>query len=200
MARTLPVFIVGCLCLVGTTAIAQAPDTIRLRGAIEKFDGNLLVVSPSKGVAVVVQLDADFTVQKVSKAAGDDVKPGARIGAQVTTEADGLRAVQIIIFPETPSANSTDSQASKVSDASLMIAEVMAREQTEKGPVITVQYGEGQRRISLSPDTQIWKAFTGGKDDLRSGMSVSLSATRRGGEVMSTNKLTVSQGGLTPPL
>ena len=151
-------------------------------------------------MAVVVRLDADFTVQKVSKAAGDDVKPGVRIGAQVTTEADGLRAVQIIIFPETPSANSTDSQASKVSDASLMIAEVMAREQTEKGPVITVQYADGQKRISLSPDTQIWKAFTGGKEDLRSGVSVSLSATRRGGEVMSTNKLTVSQGGLTPPL
>jgi hypothetical protein len=87
--------------LATASALAQQPQTVRVRGPIEAVDGSMLTVKAGGAGDVKVKLTDNAAVYGVVKATLADVKPNAFIGVGATPQADGSqRAIQIMIFAE----------------------------------------------------------------------------------------------------
>ena len=100
MIRTIAAFL---LVAVSSVALAQAPANppVRIRGVVEKLDGNMLTVKARNGQSMTVKLADNFTVMGVEKASLADVGSGKFIGTTTVGERDGaLIAEEVHIFPE----------------------------------------------------------------------------------------------------
>ena len=64
-----------------SSASAQQPQTQRVRGTIEKVDGNTLSVKARDGAVLTVALAGNATVVGVVKASLADIKEGSYIGS-----------------------------------------------------------------------------------------------------------------------
>src|SRR3984893_10605439 len=84
-----------------TPAQAQAPQTVRLRGVIEKVDGNTVTAKSDKGDALKLNLADKLLVVEVVKASMADIKDGSFIGSGAMPQPDGSqKAIEVHIFPE----------------------------------------------------------------------------------------------------
>jgi hypothetical protein len=82
-------------------ALAQEGTPTRIRGTIEKLDGQTLVVKSREGQALSVILSNDLKVSAVNKAQLSDIKQGDFIGTAAVPGTDGkLHAQEVLIFPE----------------------------------------------------------------------------------------------------
>src|SRR5690242_2103103 len=83
------------------TASAQQSPTVRLRGTIEKVQGNTLSLKPATGDAVTLELAPNARVVAVVKSSMADVKEGTFLGSAAMPQPDGSqKALEIHIFPE----------------------------------------------------------------------------------------------------
>ena len=87
------------LLLTVATASAQAPA--RVRGTIEKVDGNTLQVKTREGATVTVHLTDNALVSGVAKAALADIHQNSFVGITAMPQPDGTqKALEVHIFPE----------------------------------------------------------------------------------------------------
>src|ERR1700752_1537549 len=89
--------------LAATAALAQAPapQTVRLRGVIEKVDGNTVTAKSDKGEALTINLADKMLVVGVVKASMADIKAGDYIGSGAKPQPDGSqKAIEVHIFAE----------------------------------------------------------------------------------------------------
>ena len=82
-------------------ALAQAPQTVRLRGVIEKVDGQTVLAKSDKGAELKLNLADKMLVVEVVKASLADIKPGDFIGSGAMPQPDGSqKAIEVHIFAE----------------------------------------------------------------------------------------------------
>src|SRR6266576_1581549 len=94
--------------LLAIPAAAQAPPQgaaegtrTRIRGTVDKLDGQTLTVKSRDGQQMAITLAPDFTVQGVAKRSLADIKAGDYVASTSVKGTDGkLHAVEIHIFPE----------------------------------------------------------------------------------------------------
>src|SRR5205807_1274568 len=83
-------------------ALAQAPPTgtpTRIRGTVEKLDGQALTVKSREGPMLTIALAANFTVVGIVKKSVTDIKAGDYVGAASTKGTDGkLHALEVLIL------------------------------------------------------------------------------------------------------
>jgi Cu/Ag efflux protein CusF len=85
--------------LAATTALAQAPQTVHLRGVIEKVDGNTMTAKSDKGDELKLNLADKMLVVAVVKASLADIKDGDFIGSGAMPQPDGSqKAIEVHIF------------------------------------------------------------------------------------------------------
>src|SRR5689334_8630760 len=77
--------------LAAAVAAAQAPPTTRLRGTIDKVDGNVLTLKAADGATVKLTLAADARIVAVVKASTADIKPGTFLGSAAMPQPDGTQ-------------------------------------------------------------------------------------------------------------
>ena len=100
MIRTIATLMVAC---VSTVAIAQAPANppVRIRGTIEKLDGQVLTIKGNDGQIKTVKLKDNFLVMGIERTSIDDLTAGKFIGTTTVGERNGaLVALEVHIFPE----------------------------------------------------------------------------------------------------
>ena len=92
------------IALMALPAAAQnAPEgtPTRIRGTVEKLDGQTLTVKSREGQQLTIALAPNFTVSAVVKKSLADIKAGDYVGAASTKGTDGkLHAIEVLIFPE----------------------------------------------------------------------------------------------------
>src|SRR3974377_537055 len=76
------------LMLAASLAAAQAPQTMRLRGVIEKVDGRTVLAKSDKGDQLKLNLADKTLVVEVVKASIADIKDGSFIGSGEMTHAE----------------------------------------------------------------------------------------------------------------
>ena len=89
--------------LVSPAAAQNAPDgtPTRIRGTVEKLDGQALTVKPREGEIVTIALADNVAVAYLVKKNVGDIKPGDYIASTGIKGADGkLHAIEVRIFPE----------------------------------------------------------------------------------------------------
>jgi hypothetical protein len=181
-----------------TPAQAQRASELRISGTVEKLDGNLVALSLSQGISVVVHLDSEPRVNSVAKGSGSDLKAGSQVSAQAKSgQGGGLIATQIVLF--VLGSNRPDAETG--SDNAQLVATIKKTDASPEGPVLTVADKTEDRKIAIGPDTAIWIARAARITDFKVGSAVTMTAEAREDGSLQVLRATIGPAGArNPPL
>src|SRR3979409_798611 len=188
------------LIAVSAGALAQQPPAtppVRIRGTVEKLDGNMLTVKARNGQSMTVKLADNFTVMGVEKASLADVSSGKFIGTTTVGERDGnLIAEEIHIFPENMRGTGEGHYDwdlrpnSKMTNANVATVTGMGKDR-----VMTVQYKGGEKKV-LIPENAVVVAFQPtDKSQLKPGAQVFVNSQKQPDGTLTAPRLKVGLKG-----
>jgi hypothetical protein len=189
-----------------TTLSAQQPQTQRLRGTIEKVDGNTLTIKSPTGAPVTLTLAANAVVVGVLKATIADIKEGSYIGSGAMPQPDGTqKAVEVHIFAESQRGTGDghrdgwDGSPYGAPVGTMTNGAVGQAVSGVDGPVITVKYKDGEKKIVVTPSVPIVRYEVGDKGELKPGAAVSVAAaTKNPDGTFATARINVGRNGVVP--
>jgi hypothetical protein len=186
--------------LAASPALAQQPQTVRLRGPIEAVDGSTLTVKAGEAGDVKVKLTDNAAVYGVVKASLADIKPGAFIGVGATPQADGSqRAIQVMIFAETQRGTGEGHRPWDRPNTTMTNATVDTTVAGVDGQVIMVKYKDGEKKIIVGPDAVIRAYMVGSKDELKPGANIMIvRATKQPDGTFGADRVNVGRDGIAP--
>jgi hypothetical protein len=189
------------LVLMGTAAVAQ--ERVRVRGTIEKVDGNVLSVKTREGQNVTVKLADNPRVLGIEKATMADIKQGSYIGVSAMPQTDGSqKALHVHLFLDSMRGVAEGFGPWDVRPNSTMTnATVDSTVTGTDGHTVTVKYKDGEKKIIVPPDAAIVKYVPGNKDELKPGAKIFIiAAVKQPDGTLETPNVSVGLGGLTPPM
>ena len=87
--------------IVAVAVPAFAQETMRVRGTIEKVDGNTITAKLRDGSAATIKLADNPRITALTRAQLSDIKEGSFIGVTAMPQPDGSqKALEVHIFPE----------------------------------------------------------------------------------------------------
>jgi len=159
-----------------TSAQAQTATELRISGTVEKLNGDLLALSLSQGISIVVRLDSEPRVNSVAKGSGSDLKAGSQVSIQAKSGQSGyLIATQIVLFA--PGSNRPEAESGP--DNAQLVATINKTDASPGGPVLTIADKDRDRKITIGPDTAIWIARAARITDIKVGSAVTMTAVKR---------------------
>jgi hypothetical protein len=183
-------------------ASAQAPQTVRLRGTIEKVDGNALVAKSDKGDELKINLADKTQVVDVAKASMADIKDGAFIGSGAMPQPDGSqKAIEVHIFPEAMRGTGEGFRPWDGAPNSSMTNGTVggAAVTGVNGPLITVKYKDGEKNIVVGPDVPIVKFEIGSMSDIKPGVAFTVvAAAKQPDGSFNVGRINVGLNGVVP--
>ena len=191
------------LALLLSLAPVSAQQPVRVRGTIEKVDGSTLTVKSREGETVTVKLKDGALIAGVDKAALADVKQNTFVGITAMPQPDGTqKAIEVHIFPEARrGAGEGHRPWDLVPNSTMTNANVEQLVTQVDGPMLTMKYKDGEKKISVPNNAVIVQFVNGDKSDLKVGAKIFVAAGTKlpTGEV-ETAGINVGKNGLTPPM
>jgi hypothetical protein len=187
--------------LVATTALAQAPQTVRLRGVIEKVDGNTVTAKSDKGDELKINLADKMLVVAVVKASLADIKDGDFIGSGAMPQPDGSqKAIEVHIFAESMRGTGEGFRPWDGAPNSTMTNGTVGNTVTGvDGPVITVKYKDGDQKIIVGPDVPIVRFEIADMSVVKPGVAFTVvAATKQPDGSFNINRINVGRDGVVP--
>jgi peptidoglycan hydrolase-like amidase len=162
--------------VMSVSAQAQQAQNVRVRGTVEKLDGNLLTVKSRDGSELKLKLKDNATVRGVVKASLADVKSGSNVAITSRPRPDGtLQAVELRIFPPGPF-NTFHRDWDLMPNSFMTNGNLETSIAGVDGQVLTVQYKAGDKtvemKIVVTPQTIIATTVAASKADLKPGLHV----------------------------
>jgi hypothetical protein len=157
--------------------VSAQSQNVRVRGTIEKIDGDLLMVKSRDNTDLKLKLKDNAVVRGVVNASLADVKPGAMVGITSMPQADGsLKAVEIHIFPAGQNVNQSHSQWDLMPNSTMTNGRVDTSVAAVDGHTLTVEYKTGDKvetkKINVTPQTIIAAYASATKADLQPGQKI----------------------------
>jgi len=184
-------------------AIAQQPPTpTRVRGTIEGVDGDLLVVKSRSGEDVKLHLTSDAKVVGIVKISLADIRPGSFIGTTTVPGADGRQnAVEVHVFPEDMRGTGEGSRPYDLRPNSTMTNATVAEQVAgTDGQTLMIKYKDGEKKVTVGPDTPVVTYVPGEKADLKAGAKIIAFIKQLPDGSYEANRVNVGRDGLTPPM
>jgi hypothetical protein len=203
LSVTRPLLAVAVLGLFASVATAQqSPTPTKVRGEIERVDGDSLAVKSRSGQDVKLQLQPDLRVAGIASSTLAEVKPGAFVGATTVPGPNGAHnAVEIHIFPESMRGTGEGSRAWDLGPNSTMTNATVDQSVTSNdGNTVKVKYKGGEKVITVTPKTQIVTYVPADKSDLKQGAKIIAFGKTLPDGSFQTSRIAVGQGGITPPM
>lgn len=182
---------------------AQQPQTVRIRGQVEKVDDDVVDIKSRGGEAVKVKLVEPRRVMALVKASLADIKPNSYIGVTAMPQADGSqKAIAIHIFPEAMRGTGEGHRPWDLRPGSTMTnAAVETSVVGVDGQNLTVKYKDGEKKVIVPADTAIVAYMPGNKDELKPGAPIIIfGATRQADGSLTTPAINVGRDGVVPPM
>jgi hypothetical protein len=161
-----------------TSVTAQAQN-VRVRGTIEKLDGNTLTVKSRDGAELKLTLKDNAAIRGVVKASLADVKAATNVAITSRPRADGtLEAVELRIFPPGPfNSFHGDWDLTPGSPTFMTNGAMQQSVAAVDGQVLTVEYKippdkTDIKKILVTPKTIIATTVASTKADLKPGLKV----------------------------
>ena len=188
--------------ILGLAAAAQAQSpTTRIRGEVEKAEGDTLVIKTVDGAMAKVALASGYSVGGVVKATAADIRKGGYIGVGARPQPDGsLQAMQVFIFPEAMRGTGEGHRPWGVLPDSTMtnatVAETVSR---VDGATVVLSYPGGEQKVAITPDANIIMAAPAQTTDLVAGAQVAMNATKQADGSFSASRVTIAKPGAQLP-
>lgn len=186
-------------CLIPGLALAQTAAT-RIRGTIVSISGADVSLMQADGTAATVHLADNFQVAAIGKGTLADIKPGIFIGAGARPQPDGTQvAVQVVIFPEAMRGTGEGHRAWGVlPEATMTNATVAESVASVSGPLLTLKYKDGEKKLSIPADAVILALGPADKSALVAGAQVQLSVTKAADGSLQATRVTILKDGVNP--
>ena len=181
-----------------TTASAQ---TQRLRGTIEKVDGNTLLIKSPDGAPLTLTLADNAVVVGVVKATVADIKEGSYIGSGAMPQPDGSqKALEVHIFAESQRGTGDGHRPWDGAPNSTMTNGAVGQAVSSvDGPVVTVKYKDGEKKIIVGPNVPIVRYEIGERGELKAGAAIGVAAaTKKPDGTFGAARINVGRGGVVP--
>jgi hypothetical protein len=189
---------------VSAVAIAQAPANppVRIRGTVEKLDGQMLTVKSRTGESVNIKLADNYIVVGIAKAGLDDIVSGKFIGTTSVGERNGaLVALEVHIFPEAMRGTGEGHYdwdlrpSSKMTNANVANVTSMGKDR-----VMTVQYKGGEKKVLVPADAAVVAFAPAERSEIKPGAQVFVNAQRQPDGSLAAPRVNVGLKGQIPPM
>ena len=174
----------------------------RIRGTVEKLDGQNLTVKSREGPELTIALAPNFTVSAVVKKSLTDIKAGDFVGAASMKGTDGkLRALEVLIFPEAMRGTGEGERPWDLTPGSLMTnATVSGITGAPQGQTLKVTYKGGESEIVVAPSTPIVTFAPGDASLLKPGAAIITAASKKPDGSLTASRVTAEKDGVKPPM
>ena len=193
------------IALLALPAAAQnAPEgtPTRVRGTVEKLDGQALTVKSRDGQQLAIALAPNFTVAYLVKKNLADVKAGDFVASTSTKGTDGKNhAVELRIFPEAMRGLGEGQYPWDLTPNSLMTnATVSGVTGAPQGQTLKVNYKGNESEIVVDPDTPVLGYGAGDASLLKPGAAIFIVALKKPDGTLSAGRVTAEKDGVKPPM
>jgi hypothetical protein len=160
------------------SSVSAQAQNVRVRGTIEKLDGNNLGVKSRDGAVLKLVLKDNAAIRGVVKASLADVKADANVAITSRPRADGtLEAVELRIAPAGQPFNSFHSDWDLMPNSFMTNGSLQTSISGVDGQMLTVKYKvqgkpDEEKKIVVTPKTIIATTVAGTKEDLKPGLKV----------------------------
>src|SRR5262249_42093177 len=149
-------------------------ETMRIRGTVENVDGPVYIVKNRDGAEVRLTVIDPQLYVAIVRSTMADIKPGQFIGATGMTQPDGSqKAIEVHIFPESmPGTGEGHYDWDLRPNTKMTNANVEQTVAGVDGPVLSVKYKDGEKKVMVTPETQVVSYEVGNKSDLKPGIKI----------------------------
>jgi hypothetical protein len=180
---------------------AQPAPTVRVKGTIDKVDGNALMLKTADGEQKLT-LTANATIVAVVKASMADIKENTFLGSAAMPQPDGTqKALEVHIFSEAmrgtgeghrPFAPVRGGTMTNGTAAGATVTGV-------DGAVIKLKYKDGEKLIVVPPGVPIVRYEIGSAADLKVGAPFTITAaTKKPDGTLESPRINVGRDGTVP--
>jgi Domain of unknown function (DUF5666) len=203
MRRGFPwVAAVAALFFASETLAQSAPPPTRIRGTIEKLDGQVLTVKTREGKSEQIKLADNFSVTGVVKASLADIQAGKFVGIAGLPQRDGSqKALEVLVFPDAMRGTGEGHYPWDLQPESTMTnADIADVVKGVSGPVLTLKYKDGEKKIVVPPEAPIVTFEAGDKSLLMPGVGVMVPAARQPDGSLVASRVLAGKNGVVPPM
>jgi len=193
----------GLALLLAVPAVWAQGQPVRVRGTIEKVDGNVLSVKSRDGSPLTVRLPDNVVVAVIGKMQLSDIKVNSFVGVTGMPQPDGSqKALEVHIFPEAMRGTAEGFGPWDLQPNSTMTnATVTQTVAAVEGQTLMMKYKDGEKKIIVPPGTPIVTYLPGTKADLLPGAKIFIfRGEKQPDGSIQTARITVGKGDLAPPM
>jgi hypothetical protein len=180
---------------------ASAQETVRIRGTIERVEGPVYVVKNRDGAEVKLTVTDNPLFVAISPSTMADIKPGMFVGSAGMMQPDGTqKAIEVHIFPESMRGTGEGHYDWDLKPQSKMTnGNVEQTVAGVDGPVLSVKYKDGEKKLLVTPETVVVTYVMGNKDELKPGTKVFVAAAKKQPDgTLQTPRITYGRNGAGP--
>ena len=194
--------LIALLALPAAAQNTQQSTPTRIRGTVEKLDGQTLTVKSREGPELTIVLAPDVAVSYLVKKGLGDVKAGDYVATTSMKGTDGKNhAVELRIFPESLRGVAEGQFPWDLMPDSLMTnATVAGITGAPQGQTLKVTYKGSESEIVVGPDTPIFGYGAGDTSLLKPGAAIFIVALKNPEGSLSASRVTAEKDGVKPPM
>lgn len=189
--------------LAASSAWAQQQQSIRIRGTIEKLDGDTLSVKSREGAEVAIKLTGDVRVVDVVNASLADIKEGFFIGSAAMPQADGTqKALEVHIFPEAMRGTGEGHYAWDLSPNSTMTnGNIENQVISNDGQELAMKYKDGEKKIIVPANIEVVMFAPATVADIKAGQKFFVPRAKKLDDgTIEAGVIVIGSHGVDPPM
>jgi hypothetical protein len=193
----------AALALLFAASLASAQAPLRVRGAIDNVDGQILWVKTRDGAMTKVKLADGARVLTLNKMTLADVKQGTFVGITAMPQADGSqKAVEIHIFPEAMRGTNEGHYPWDLAPNSTMTnANVESSVVSNDGQTLVMKYKDGEKKVLVPANVEVVMFAPATVADIKAGQKFFVpNAKKLDDGTLETPVIVVGTNGVAPPM
>jgi hypothetical protein len=179
---------------------ASAQEIVRIRGTIERIDGPAYVIKSRDGAELKLTLTDNPLYVAIAPSTMADIKPGMFVGSAGMMQPDGTqKAIEVHIFPESMRGTGEGHYDWDLKPQSKMTnGNVDQSVSGVDGPVLSVKYKDGEKKLVVTPETVVVTYVIGNKDEVQPGTKVFVAAKKQPDGTFQAPRITYGRNGAGP--
>jgi hypothetical protein len=202
--RSISVFVAVFVALLALPTFAQSPPAgtpARIRGTIDKLDGQALSVKQRDGQITTVTLAPGAAIEILVKRSLADIKPGDFVASTGIKGKDGkIHAIEVRIFPRATPDGGRQFAWDLLPDSVMTNATVGTVTKTPEGEVLHVTFKGGESEYSIGPDVPVLATAPGDMSLLKPGIAVFVIALKHPDGSLTSSRLYAEKDGIKPSM
>ncbi len=193
----------AAMSLQSAAAQAQGPSSTapqRVEGTVTALSDTSLTLAAAGGTPATVALLPDRTVTVVEPIAVDQIQPGSYVATANKSQPDGTGvSTELRVYPPGTPRMNVNTAMNAEGDLMMTNGTVATAVSAEGGRVLTVDYGNGKRKITVPTTIQVISNTPAPPETVKVGMKLVVvtfpaQGARPGGQIITIDKKDIPPG------